>query len=449
MAGRSRRAFIQQAAVWTQSAGMGAALTACVPFRAGSAGESQPAASPVTATVLAFNNPIFLQPKDEFLAALAEVDPGLRPDIIVFPGLINEFREKVLTIYAGGDLPDAQWIHPTITTLMASQKLVLPLDDFARRDRATSLSDFYQGVLDFFRWRGTAYALPWSNNGHAYVFNRTLCESLGVTPPDRLEKDGKWSWDNFVSTLRGLTRGTAGSADRTIGFLPAGYDLDYAVAWVWSNGGEVFSKDLKNCLLNAPAATEAIQGWADLYLKHQVVNYGPHTSDFPNGFYSGRVGLWLRGKGSSPEVTQRAQFGLGVVPLSKGKAGRISSSGPLAFGVLRGGPHGAEAGWRWVRFMAGPQAAAILMKRRTVLPVRPRFAQLPVYDQSMEPWEDKAAWSEASATARALQQPVSYQDIARLWRETFQNILDRKGPVKSLLDDLVRQVNAILAQEKA
>jgi multiple sugar transport system substrate-binding protein len=264
-----------------------------------------------------------------------------------------------------------------------------------------------------------------------------------------LERDGKWTWDNLVATLRGLTRGAAGAPDRTIGFLPAGADLDYACAWVWSTGGEVFSKDLRRCLLNEPAAVEAIQGRADLYLKHQVVDYGPHTSDFPNGFYSGRVGLWLRGKGSSPDVTKQAQFGLGVVPLSKGKAGRISSSGPLGFGVPKGAPHGPDAGWRWVRFMAGPQAAAILMQRKTVLPVRPRFAQLPEYDQSMESWEDKASWSEASATARALQQPVRYQDIARLWLQTWQGILDQKGAVKSLTDDLVRQVNPLLAEEPA
>jgi multiple sugar transport system substrate-binding protein len=426
-----------------------AAVTGCALPGRGADQTSMATSGPTKATVLVFNNPIILEPKDDLFAALAKVDPGLQPDFLVFPGLINDFREKVLTMYAGGDLPDAQWIHPTITTLMASQKLVVPLDDFARRDRATALTDFYQGVLDFFRWRGTAYALPWSNNGHAYVFSRTLCESLGATPPDKPEKDGKWNWDTFVSTLRDLTRGSAGSTDRTIGLLPAGYDLDYADAWVWSNGGEVFSKDLKRCLLSEPAAVEAIQGWADLYLKYQVVDYGPNTSDFPNGFYSGRVGLWLRGKGSSPDVTKQAQFALGVVPLHKGKAGRVSSSGPLGFGVPKGAPHGPDAGWRWVRFMAGPQAAAILMQRKAVLPVRPRFAQLPEYDQSMEPWEDKAAWTEASTTARALQQPVSYQDIARLWRETFQGILDQKGPVKSLLDDLVRQVNTLLTQEPA
>jgi hypothetical protein len=56
-------------------------------------------------------------------------------------------------------------------------------------------------------------------------------------------------------------------------------------------------------------------------------------------------------------------------------------------------------------------------------------------------------WLESQATARALQQPANYDNIATLWSETWQAILAQQGPTKSLLDDLVRQVNAILPQE--
>jgi hypothetical protein len=44
-------------------------------------------------------------------------------------------------------------------------------------------------------------------------------------------------------------------------------------------------------------------------------------------------------------------------------------------------------------------------------------------------------------------QPASYNDIATMWNATWNDILAQKGPVKALLDDLTRQVNALLAQE--
>jgi hypothetical protein len=111
-----------------------------------------------------------------------------------------------------------------------------------------------------------------------------------------------------------------------------------------------------------------------------------------------------------------------------------------------GAPNG-EAGWRWVRFMGGPQAPAVLMQRKSTLPVRPKFAQVPEHARSTEPWEQPEVWLESQATARALAQPASYFDIASLWDAMWQDVLDQKGPLKALLDDFVRQANALLAQE--
>ena len=433
---------------WAALTAAGAAAACALP---GSGAGQKPAAGggPATAKVIIFNNPLFTAVQHDLLGALAEIDPSLKPDLNLFPGQIGQFREKMVAIYAGGDIPDAQWVHPSITSLAASKKLLRPLDELARRDRSAPLSDFYQGVLDYFRWRDATYALPWYSPGYVFVFNRALFDRLSVTPPDRLEKDGRWTWDTFVSTLRSLTTGTPGSPDRTIGSHNHNMNLDWACAWIWRNGGDVFTRDGKRCTLNEPAAVEAIQGVADLYLRYQVVNYGPHQTDFPDGFNSGRIGLRQANKeATAPGENDlvRATFPLGMAPVYKGKAGRINRMGTLGFGVAQGAPNG-DAGWRWVRFMSGPRAAGILMSRQSTLPVRPRFAQLPEFAQSMLPWEDKEVWLESQATARALVQPASYNDIATMWNATWNDILAQKGPVKALLDDLTRQVNALLAQE--
>jgi multiple sugar transport system substrate-binding protein len=393
-----------------------------------------------------FNNQaLFNDPKDDYLAALAEADAGLRPDFVIFPGVIDQFREKAIATYAGGDLPDAQWIHPSITALLAANRLLRPLEEFTRRDRETPLAEFYPGLVEYFRWQEKAYGLPWNAPGYTIAFNRALFERLGVPPPDRLSRERKWTWEAFVTTLRDVTRGAPGTPERTIGWQPENANLDWACAWIWRNGGELFSKDLKRCLLNEPAAVEAVQGMADLHLRYQVVNLGPQQADFPGGFASGRVAMQQLNKGSSAALTAQAQFDKGIVSVPQGKAGKTTRSGPLAFGLVQGAPNG-DAGWRWVRFMAGPQAAAVQLRRKITLPVRARFAQLPEFAQSMEAWEDRDPWLESQATARAIVQPASYQEVATLWLETWQRILAQAGPVKPLLDDLVRQADAVLAR---
>jgi hypothetical protein len=176
-----------------------------------------------------------------------------------------------------------------------------------------------------------------------------------------------------------------------------------------------------------------------------VVNFGnPTAQDFPGGFLSGRVGVRYAGKGDvGAEVAAGLQ--MGMAPSPKGKAGRVNRMGPLGFGVAKGSPNG-DAGWRWVRFMGGPQAAAILLKRQSTLPVRPKFAQLPEFAQSMLPWENKDVWLESQATARALYYPASYNDIGALWITTWADILAQKGPVEVLLDDFASKANTMIAQ---
>jgi multiple sugar transport system substrate-binding protein len=443
-----RRALLRGSAAGAlTAAGVGAAGCAAP----GGGADRAPGAGggPATAKVLIFNNPVFTSAQNDFVAALGMGDPQLKVDYILFPGQINEFRTKMVAMYAGGDIPDAQWVHTSITSLIGSKKLLKPLEEFARRDRSTPLSDFYPGLLDYFRWRDAQYALPWYSTGYALVFNKALLDRLGVLAPDRAEQAGRWTWDAFLATLRGATRGTPGSPDRTIGLQPISTALDTICSWVWQNGGDVFTKDMRKCVANEPAAAEALQWYADLYLKYQAVNFGaPTTQDFPDGFLSGRIGVRYAGKGdTAPEGDLvKSNFALGMAPSPRGKAGRINRMGPLGFGVASGGANG-DAGWRWVRFMAGPQAAAILLKRQSTLPVRPKQAQLPEFAQSMLPWENQDTWLESQATARALYQPASYNEIGAIWNTTWADILNQKGTVKALLDDFARQADAMIAQD--
>ena len=429
------------------SSAASAARTTAPATSTAAASPSAPVASG-TVRVLTFSNPLFQEAKQDLVAAFAKTDPNLTAQIDVFPGQIDQFRQKVLALYAGGDIPDAQWIHPSITSLMGAGKLVRPLDALAAQDKDTPLSSFYPGVLAYFAWQGTTFALPWYGPGYALVFNKDLFVRLGLDTPDKLSQEKKWAWDDFVATLRGLTRPASGSDGSTIGMQAESTNLDWVAAWIWRNGGDVFSPDLKACVLNADPAVEAIQDYADLFVKYQVMEYSANKKDYPNDFIGGRIGLMQMDKeqvAPARNNISRATFQLGMTPIYVGKTGPINRSGPLGFAVAAGAAH-ADAGWRWVRFMAGPEASAVLMSQQATLPVRPDFAKLPQFAQSMEPWENKDVWLQSQADARPLPQPAQYDQIATLWTQTWAAILTQKQTVKALLEDMVRQANALLAK---
>jgi multiple sugar transport system substrate-binding protein len=406
------------------------------------------ARGPDAANVLTFSNPLFQESKAALIAALAKADPSLQANITVFPGQIDQFREKVLALYGGGDVPDAQWLHPSITALMAGGKLVQPVDDLAAKDAQSSLSSFYQAVLDEFRWQGKAIGLPWYSPGYALVYNKDLFARLGLTTPEVLDSQQRWTWDGFAGTLRSLTRPAGGTQGATIGMQAESSNLDWFCAWIWRNGGEIFSADLKQCVMNQPAAADAVQKLSDLYLKDQAFEYSANAKQFPNAFLGGQIGLRQMDKeqvAPARHDLSTAAFALGMAPIYSGPAGRINRMGPLAFGIPREAKN-ADAGWRWTRFMGGPDAATVLMLAQSTLPVRPDFAKLPAFATSMQPWENGALWLDSMVHGRALVQPANYAQVATLWTQTWTDILARKAVVQTLLDDFVRQANAALAK---
>jgi hypothetical protein len=53
-------------------------------------------------------------------------------------------------------------------------------------------------------------------------------------------------------------------------------------------------------------------------------------------------------------------------------------------------------------------------------------------------------WIEAAAVARNLPKPARYADIDRAWVEVWNRITSGQAPVRAALDDVTRQINAML-----
>jgi hypothetical protein len=99
---------------------------------------------------------------------------------------------------------------------------------------------------------------------------------------------------------------------------------------------------------------------------------------------------------------------------NRGKGGRVNRMGPLAVAAAQAGQHGGP-GWSWVRSMAGPQASAILMRRKSTPPGRPSSRSCRRTASRPSPGRTRRRGPTPKARAPALAQPASYDDIATLW----------------------------------
>jgi multiple sugar transport system substrate-binding protein len=353
--------------------------------------------------------------------------------------------QKVLTLVAGGTPPDVTPLHPAFITDLAEKGLLADLGPLAAKDKSVDLPDFYSGPLDHFRNRGTLHGLPWYSGPTVIYFNRSLLDRLGVKAPDQREREGKWDWNALREVTRAATQGSGET--RTMGMQSVNTALDWMDAWFWQAGGDVFSKDLKRCLLADPAVVAAAQYLADLHLKDRIIPTGPDAKDFSGGVEAGKIALRVGIKDQAAGLTQKAaetNFTVGMAPTPKGAATRANRDGPQAYGFLTSTKE-PEAAFAYVRYMTGPESQRLRLAAKLTTPVRKSAARLPEYARSLDPWEVAEWWTEASTTTRPLPKPPRYPDINKIWQDAWAKILAGDVAVRPALEEAARQIDPLLA----
>ena len=354
-------------------------------------------------------------------------------------------QQKILTYAAAGTLPDVLPEHPNYVADIAGRGILTDLQPLGAKDKSADMADFYTGIIDHFRVAGVLYGFPWNSGPSIIYFNRTLLDRLGIKAPDGREKEGKWTWAAFQEVARAATTGTGST--RTMGFQGPNLNLDWMDAFIWQAGGDVFSKDLKKCLLGEPPAIAAVQYLADLYAKDRVVPVGDEAKDFPNGVESGKVALTFGNKDQVIEVQAAAtqnNFKPGIAPTPKGAAGRANRDGPQANGIAKATKE-LDAAWAYVKHMSNLETQKIRLAANLTTPVRKSAAKTTEFTTALFEWESAAFWQDAADTTRGLPKPARYTDINKAWRDTFDKIVAGQQAVRPAMEDLARQVDGLLA----
>lgn len=108
---------------------------------------------------------------------------------------------------------------------------------------------------------GRQYAFPTNGGPWVIFYNKNLFDRYRVPYPT-----GDWSWDEFVETARRLTH----KRDDGVGYETYGcMGMDWLES-IWQNGGDVFSEDLTECILDRPEAIGGIRWYLALQDEYHV-----------------------------------------------------------------------------------------------------------------------------------------------------------------------------------
>ena len=182
-------------------------------------------------------------------------------------------QTTALSIMSGKPAADVFFLQPNWVMMLYNRKLIFPVSDSKAVDfkKQESFAPGYlpvewnQDTLKAFTFNGKAYAFSvgYGTALHAQVvyFNKRLFREAGLDPnlPYDMQKNGTWTWDNFIDICKKLTRDINNDGVIDTFAMTADLSTEILDAIVSSNGANYIDKDASGKFVNATGRPEFIE----------------------------------------------------------------------------------------------------------------------------------------------------------------------------------------------
>lgn len=258
----------------------------------------------------------------------------------------TQFASKLATAIAGGNAPDVFYVTGADFMKYVKSSTLANLTPYLNTSSLYKPDDIWPSALN--RWKsdgkvagkGDQYALPKDVGPYPMVYNKTLMEKCGVTPPDA---NTIWTWDQFLDACKKMTRDENGDGKiDTFGcaFVPT-------EAAIWSHGGSWLSEDRTRVTIDTPEFIEGLQFLADITNKY---HYAPNASEnssvsWWNRWLAGDIGIAGMGPWDQPTFWKELKFEWDIAQWPMDAKTGISRNwlGSMGIGIYSKGKHLKEA----------------------------------------------------------------------------------------------------------
>jgi multiple sugar transport system substrate-binding protein len=327
--------------------------------------------------------------------------PARFPHITLNPVKVPyaQMATKMVTSLAADDVPDVTFSHQDWVAPFAQKQVFRPLDDLARKDSAVKLADYYPAALDFHRWKGKQYGLPWLMEGSTLFYNKNLLEKAGLADPRDLDRRGQWTLERFRDYLPRLSGGEGDQ--RTWGWNQGVTGkLSNWVDTIWQFGGEAFTPDGLKLTLHLPPAVEALE-WRVGHTRTRITLAGD-----PDGagvtMNSGRLAFMRANRLHTFDLDGNGRWGQVMLPLGK-NGQRWHRAGCSAHGIIARSKQEAPS-WELVKYLSR-EGNRIAMLKNNANPLWPSVAASKEYAAAMRPWEDADSFIQLGKQIKVMQPP--------------------------------------------
>jgi ABC-type glycerol-3-phosphate transport system substrate-binding protein len=377
---------------------------------------------------------------EQVAAAFMKEHPEIKVETWVQPW--DDYFTKIQALWASGDpkvIPDVAFLWPT--PAYAAQGVLENLDPYIQKS-GYKLEDYWPGLLESAKYKGSVYGLPRDNEVNVLYYNKALFDKAGVKYPDET-----WTWDDFLAAAEKLTvKDASGKVTQYALAMEGG---KYA-KWVNQNGGAILDDYVNpsKCMLADPKSVEGIKFFADMMNN----GYAMRDADLSQAggdasvFQSGQAAMIIQNTSRVSGFNKaNMNYDVAVAPIPKGGK-RWNIAGGAAW-VMSAKSGNKDAAWTFLQWLQSTNGGEKLYTERgEIFPALQSTANSPAFMTDQPPANKLAIVEEAKASGVGgfgyfpdwgeLESSIILPALQRIWAGEAQP--------EQALPDLCKQVDQFL-----
>ncbi|TCZ78894.1 ABC transporter substrate-binding protein [Paenibacillus albiflavus] len=357
----------------------------------------------------------------------------------VFQGGYSDLQQKLQAAIAAKEVPAVTNIEVSAIPGFSDSGALQDLNPYIERDKVDT-ADFSQGMLNAYAFGGKQVGLPLIVSTSVMVYNKTLFDKLGVTPPQ--------TWDEIEAFNQKVTL-KEGDKTTRYAFAVPGWDIWYHDPWLLNGGGTILNADQTKATVDSPESLRYFQNFKKWFDEGSLqIGVGKGASDtMRQMFLDEKIGMVQHSSAIIKTYVENAKFEVGVsfVP---GDKTRISNIGGAGIVMMAGAKDNQkEAAWKFINFMTSAEHNIKWAESVGYLPTHKSSVQTEDGKKYQEKWPQYKAVLDNFDNVTPRYQHVAYTEFSDFYKEAINKMVLEKGDPAKLMQEAAVKMNKVLEDQ--
>ncbi|WP_372637654.1 sugar ABC transporter substrate-binding protein [Cohnella sp.] len=374
---------------------------------------------------------------NKLIDGFQQENPGIRVTMESVP--FADYQQKISVLAAGKSLPDVAWVAERMVPQFMDNGILADVSEF-KDDAEFNLGDFIPSTLDLFRDGDKLLGLPFSTPPVVLFYNKTLFDKTGLTDPNTLAKEGKWTWAEFEKSAQAIASKDAQNRVYGANFFRDWKNWVTLSSYSWSNGSGPFNKEITEFTWNDQYGVETFQ-----MLERMMFTDESHPKAGEQvSFDAGNVAMFFDVYSYVSKAREIKDFEWSIAPTPSGSQGSVPMLGQAGYALFNDSKHPEEAK-KLLKYFASQEG----VQATSTYFVPPRTTVLnsdEFINQPNNPSKEHIlqAVIDEMPKARILPGHVRWQNIDNAILQGFDRLFGKVAPAEDNLKKIAEEVNAIM-----